>query len=562
MKLGRFALLALLLSVCWSLAAQDADLPLQHEAYQMVDRLDIKGLTGTTVHTDMKPYGRQAISSIFAATDTSGMSLRERNWFKLTRLAADDDYAATNDKKGILKYLFKNQRDFYHFESGNVRLYANVVGHVAGGVDQNDYNVGQNQTNLFNYRNTRGVQLRGSITKHIGFFTEVTENQIKQPHFVRESYAQLGVLNGQNFVKEFDGGTPNTGFDFFNARGYITYSPVKQFRLKFGKDKLFLGNGYQSLLLSDNAAEHFFLNLNTRIWKLEYINHFAMMTDFIKGKPDSYGTYPKKYAVFHQLNYKPWKQFSVGLFESVVYSPRLPSGHRGFEIEYLNPIIFYRSVEQSLGSPDNSMLGLTWKLNALKHFQQYGQFLLDDLNFRQRANGSGYYGNKYGYQVGLKYIDAFKVMGLDLQMEYNWVRPFTYSHFNPAASYSHYGQALGYAYGSNAHDLNFIARYQPFARWSALAIFTTVLQGRDINSLNYGSDINRPYTTAVQQYNNVVGQGDPLKITQLYGRLSYRLLSLDAYADLEGRYRKENQNTSMSILGSLRINLPNQVMKY
>ncbi len=548
--------------LCWSLRAQDADLPLQHESYQMVDRLDIKGLTGGTVHTDMKPYSRQAVSTIFAATDTSAMSLRERNWFRLTRLAADDNFAATNDKKGILKYLFKNQRDFYHFESDNVRLYANVVGHVAGGVDQNDYTVGQNQTNLFNYRNTRGVQLRGSVTKHIGFFTEVTENQIKQPHFVRESYAQLGVLNGQNFVKEFDGGTPNTGFDYFNARGYITYSPVEQFRVKFGKDKVFLGNGYQSLLLSDNAAEHFFLNLNTRIWKLEYINHFAMMTDFIKGKPDSYGTYPKKYAVFHQLNYKPWKQLSVGLFESVVYSPRLPSGHRGFEIEYLNPLIFYRSVEQSLGSPDNSMLGLTWKLNALKHFQQYGQFLLDDLNFRQRANGSGYYGNKYGYQLGLKYIDAFKVMGLDLQMEYNWVRPFTYSHFNPAASYSHYGQALGYAYGANTHDLNLIARYQPFARWSALAIFTTVLQGRDLNGLNYGGDISRPYTTAVQQYNNFVGQGDPLKITQLYGRISYRLLSLDAYADLEGRYRKENQNTSMSIMGSLRINLPNQVMKY
>jgi hypothetical protein len=80
--------------------------------------------------------------------------------------------------------------------------------------------------------------------------------------------------------------------------------------------------------------------------------------------------------------------------------------------------------------------------------------------------------------------------------------------------------------------------------------------------LNWGGDIFKPYTTRVQDYNNVVGQGDPLKITQLYGRLSYRLLSLDAYADLEGRYRKENNNTSMSILGSLRINLPNQIQKY
>jgi hypothetical protein len=542
--------------------AQDADLPLQHEAYQFIDRLDIKGLTGDVVNTDMKPYGRQAIAATFAATDTSGMGLRERNWFRLTRLAADDDYAATVAGKGVLKYLFKNQRDFFHYENGNVRLYANVVGHISGGLDHHDYTLDQSTLNLFNYRNTRGVQLRGSITKSLGFFTEVTENQVKLPQFTRGNYNELGVFNGQNFVKIIDQGTPNTGFDFFSARGYITYSPAKQFRLKLGKDRMFLGNGYQSLFLSDNAADHFFLNLNTTIWKLEYINHFALLTDFIKGKPDGYGTYPKKYAVMHQLNYKPWKQLSIGLFESVVYSPKLPGGQRGFELEYMNPIIFYRSVEQSLGSPDNSMLGFTWKLNALKHFQSYGQFLLDDLNFRNRANGTGYFGNKYGYQVGLKYIDAFRVMGLDLQAEYNRVRPFTYSHFNPSANYTHYGQYLGYSYGANAYDFNFIARYQPFARWSAMAVFTKALHGLDANGSNWGGDIFKPYTTATQQYNNFVGQGAQFNITQLYGRLSYRLLNLDAYADLEGRFRKENEFTSMSVMGSLRINLPNQTMKY
>jgi hypothetical protein len=558
----KLLLVALFATLSSLVHAQDADLPLQHEGYQMIDRLDIKGLTGNTVHTDIKPYGRQAVSQIFAATDTSGMNERERSWFQLTRLAVDDDYAATVEKKGFLKYLFTNQRDFYHYENDKVRLYANVVGHISGGMDQHNYTVDQSKINLFNYRNTRGVQLRGSISNRLGFFTEVTENQVKLPQFTRENYNELGVFNGQNFVKVFDGGTPSTGFDYFNARGYITYSPVKQFRLKFGRDRMFLGNGYQSLLLSDNATEHFFLNLNTKIWKLEYMNHFAVMTDFIRNKPDSYGTFPKKYAVFHQLNYKPWRQVSIGLFESVMYSSRLPGGQRGFELEYLNPIIFYRSVEQALGSPDNSMLGLTWKVNALKHFQQYGQFLLDDLHFRNRANGAGYYGDKYGYQVGLKYVDAFKVMGLDLQVEYNWMRPFTYSHYNPAANYTHYGQYLGYSYGANAKDMSLIVRYQPFARWSGLLIVSSALKGYDFNGNNMGGNIARPYTTYFQEYNNFVGQGTPVTRQQLYGRLSYRLLHLDAYADLEGRYRKENNNTSMSILGSLRINLPNQVMKY
>ncbi|MFM2376841.1 MAG: hypothetical protein RLZZ165_1938 [Bacteroidota bacterium] len=545
------------------LAAQDADLPMQHEAYHYIDRLDIQGLTGETVHTNAKPYSRKRISEVFASTDTSTMSIRDRDWFRLTRIAADDDFANTIQGKGVLKHLFMNQRDLFSYTSDKVRLYGNIIAHFSGGVDRSDFNPTLlSRVNLLNYRNSRGVQLRGSISDRLGFLTEITENQIKAPQFIRNNYSESGVLFGQNFVKVFDADTKNPGFDFFSARGYVTYSPGKQFRLKLGKDRAFWGNGYQSLLLSDQATDHFFLNLNTKIWKLEYINHFALMTDFIRGKPDGYGTFPKKYAALHELNYHPLRQFSVGLFESVVYSPKLPGISRGFELEYMNPIIFYRSVEQSLGSPDNSMLGLHWKLNALKRFQHYGQFLLDDLNFRNRANGSGYVGNKFGYQLGLKYINAFWIRSLDMQVEYNWVRPYTYSHFNPTASYSHYGQPLAYAYGANAHDLNLILRYQPFARWSALVVFSSALKGRDIGGINYGGDISKPYTTSFQSYNNTVGQGDPLKITQLYGRISHRLLHLDAYVDLEGRFRKENHNTSMNIMGSLRINLPNELVKY
>ena len=51
-----------------------------------------------------------------------------------------------------------------------------------------------------------------------------------------------------------------------------------------------------------------------------------------------------------------------------------------FEWHYLIPIIFYRSIEQSLGSADNSVIGLDFKANFLRHFQLYGQFVLDEFN--------------------------------------------------------------------------------------------------------------------------------------------------------------------------------------
>jgi hypothetical protein len=556
-----FGFVALLTS--YLLPAQDADLPLNHEAYHYIDRLDITGALGETVHTDYKPYSRAAVSEIFSKASTEGYSDRDQAWFDLMRIAADDDYADEQKSKGVLKKLYRNGRDFFSFHKEKARLYINPIGILGVGGDQQDYTTGLNGDEfLLNYRNTRGVRVRGTAFKRLGFFTEFTENQWKTPVFIRNQQATTGVLDGENFVKVFDAPTGNPGFDYFNARGYITYAPAKELRLKFGKDRAFLGNGYQSLLLSDHATDYFFLNIQARIWKLEYVSHFTQMTDFIRGKPDSYGVYPRKYAVFHMLSYKPWHWLSVGAFESVVYSPTLPGGQRGFELEYMNPIIFYRSVEQSLGSPDNAMLGLNWKANLLQRFQVYGQIMLDDFNFRNRDLGTGYWGNKYGWQVGMKYINAFWVPRLDLQLEYNRIRPYTYQHFNPTANYAHYGQPLAHAMGANLYDVNLILRYQPFPRWSGQLLFTRLTKGLDIDGENYGGDISIPYTLRVQDFNNVPGQGDQLNITNIQGRISYRLLRLDAYADLEARYRKENQFTSMSVMGSLRFNMPNRPVRY
>lgn len=538
---------------------QSADLPLNHSVYHYVDRIDIKGLTGETIHTDFKPYSRTYLSEIFEKTRTDGFSARDLEWFELVRNIADDNYPTTQSREGIWNHLYPNQRDLFVVKKEDFRVYVNPFLFLSAGQDiTSAVNTPSNST----YRNTRGLRIRGDLFGKVGFFTEVSENQVKYPNFIDNYYDELGVLWGESFVKEFDLNTPNPGYDYFNARGYITYSPVKQLRIKLGKDRAFWGNGYQSLLLSDQATDYFFLNLTTRIWKLEYVNTFALMTDFVANKPDSYGTYPRKYSAFHQLNYKPNNWLSIGLFESVVYTPNLPSGRRGFEVEYLNPIIFYRSVEQSLGSPDNSTMGLSWKANFLQRFQFYGQLVLDDFNFRIRDQGTGYVGNKYGYQAGLKYIDAFWIPRLDLQLEYNRIRPYTYSHFNPSGNYAHYGQYLAHAQGSNLYDFNFIARYQPFPRWSGYLAFTSLLKGQDTNGANLGGDIFQPYTTAPNDFNNTVGQGSAFQMRMLQGRISYQLLRLHAFLEIEGNYRTEGGVNSLGIMGAFRFNIAPTPIKF
>src|SRR6185369_5123142 len=110
----------------------------------------------------------------------------------------------------------------------------------------------------------------------------------------------------------------------------------------------------------------------------------------------------KKYAAMHHLDVNIGKSLNIGLFEAIIFGRE-----NHFEFGYLNPIIFYRSLEQQNGSYDNAVAGLDFKANVAKKFQFYGQFILDEFNLEETKKGDGWWGNKYGFQLGAKYIDAF-----------------------------------------------------------------------------------------------------------------------------------------------------------
>ncbi len=546
----------------FSLHAQDTDILLNHDLHHYIDRLDIKQLTGKPIATGFKPFRRDMLTEVFENTDTTAFGAVERIWHHRMRIIADDQYAAQQSAKGIWNTFYTNGRDLFQTESENenFELYINPAFHTTVGVDLNTFSSTDREA-LTIYNNVRGLSIRGTVFNKIGFYTDVMDNVIRIPQFMFDRYQDSRRFPGEPFVKRFTS-TPN-GLDFFSARGYLTFSPVPQIRIKAGKDRAFWGNGFQSLLLSDHASDYLFINIQSQIWKFVYVNHFTQMLDYIPGKADDEGTYPRKYAVFHQLSYFPLDNLSFSVFESIVYTPYLPNGKRGFEVQYLNPVIFYRSVEQSLGSPDNSFIGFAGKWNFLKHYQLYGQFVIDDLNISRRNDGDNYWGNKYGFQAGIKYIDAFNIPTLDFMAEYNRVRPYTYQHFNIAANYSNFDESLGHASGANLENFQISLRYHPLPAWNVELSFNHLKQGLDTDGINYGSDINRSYAVdRAGDFDQMVAQGDLLTIDQVYGRLTYQIWNTDMYAEVQGRYRQENDRKSASIMAGLRLNIPNRVVKY
>jgi hypothetical protein len=72
------------------------------------------------------------------------------------------------------------------------------------------------------------------------------------------------------------------------------------------------------------------------------------------------------------------KNLTLGIWENVIFDRQDSLENDRFEVDYFNPLIFYRAVEHGLNSSDNVLLGMDWKWNFLSRFSFYGQFVLDE----------------------------------------------------------------------------------------------------------------------------------------------------------------------------------------
>ena len=502
----RFSLFALLvLAAPLAARAQDATVPLDGDTYRLIDRYAIRyGAAVPSLHTSLKPYGRTQVAQLaeaiaggdtttrFTATDRFNLRwLRRDNW-NASRHPAEvrDGYV-----KGV---FYQRPADLYSVQTPDsaFTLRVNPVLYVGYGSGTSSGTLG---TNI----NTRGIQLEGTIDKRLGFYTFLADNQIFAPDYVDARIRRDGVVPNEAFWKPFRAsGSTAGGYDFFSARGYLNYAATRHISVQLGHDRVFVGNGYRSLILSDFAPPMFFLKLNTQVWKFRYQNLFTELTANYGRANQVFG---KKYMAQHHLSFAVTPRLSVGLSEMIIFGKRTG----GFELQYLNPVIFYRSIEQSVGSRDNSLVGADVKWNVVDRVQLYGQLLLDEFLLKEIQARKGWWANKQAVQVGAKYVDVAGISNLDLQAEFNFIRPFTYQHQDSLTNYQHYQQPLAHPIGANLWEVVGVVRYQPNPlprlTLTGKAIYTHF--GTDVGTRNNGTNVLLSYNTRNGDYGHEVGQG-------------------------------------------------------
>jgi hypothetical protein len=555
-------LLFLTLSICLSInyfsKAQSAFAPLNQDYYHLIDRYEIKrGKFSEGFHTTVKPYTRKGIVSLVDSVwaDTS-IHLSQQDKFNLEYLQDDSWEWRSNDsiflsaRKALWNTFYHQKADAYSSKNEDFDIHINpVVNFEIGSVE------GKNQTTTT--LNTRGIEIRGMINRKVSFYTFLTDNISLIPDYVKEFVdkynqneqriaARLPGMPGEGLTKEYR--QDNLSTDFFSARAYITFQATKNIQLQFGHDKNVIGNGFRSMILSDNAAPYLFLKINTQIGRFQYQNLFTQLV-YTGFKPNDQ-IFPRKYMTMHHLSMNLTKNLNIGFTESIIFQRDSTTGS-AFDLNYLNPVIFYRFIESFQGSADNAFVGIDFKWNFAKKFSLYGQFMLDEFNSKNIFKNNGYWANKYGVQAGFKYINVLGIDNLDYQTEWNYARPYTYSHYDDA-NYSHYNQALAHPLGANFEEWSHIIRWQPLKKLqlTGRVIYANLGEDRTVIE-NWGQDILKDYDSRSRkvlyddQFGNYTGQGRSTVTTILDFKASYQIMH---NLFIEGHYLNRKYDSAVDKL--------------
>ncbi|WP_037373849.1 hypothetical protein [Salinimicrobium xinjiangense] len=464
-------------------ASSDINIPLSHELYSRFEA-EVNRV-GTNFHSASKPFLYSEVQPYYDfEAEIQSLQKPAESWI---------------GRKIWNEHLFKFQTEDYWFT-------VDFALDLQVGKDfDSDLDV--------TYNNTRAAIFQGGLGKNLNFYSVVYESQGRFADYfnhyaesIRPGSEGRAIIPGRGIAKAFMG----QAYDYPVAEGYLSYSPGKYFNLQFGHGKNFIGDGYRSLLLSDVAAPYPFFKLNTTFWKVKYTNTWMSLRD-VRPEVTGEGSYRTKFMANHYLSYNVTKKLNIGFFESVLWEN---DNDRGFDLNYLNPVIFYRAIEFSTGAQSgNAIIGLTGKYKWNDHFITYGQWLIDEFSSTDVFDGEGSWKNKHGFQLGTKYFNAFNINDLYLQLEYNQVRPYTYSHNTITLNYGHTNQSMAHLWGANFRELIGIARYNTGRYYGHVKAiygergFDYFEDGDYYGGNIYRSEEDRPLETGVR-----IGQGNTTNV--------------------------------------------------
>ncbi len=273
-----------------------------------------------------------------------------------------------------------------------------------------------------------GVQLRGTLGNHVGFSARVTNGSIAGDSLVAARDPRI-LCNGSFGVTGF-------GRDISFGDGHLR-ADFDNVSFEIGRERMQLGAGLDASLFvgSHLPCNYDYLRFNAHLGRFTFTHlHASLLVDAagttLQGP---FSDIPAKFLAAHLLSFGPFAGMRWSIGESVIYHGR------GFEIGYLNPLVFMKTQEQYLRDRDNANLYLAMTAAPAHGLLLEGEMLVDDLRFSQI--GEGFWNNKTAWRVAAR-TTALVAPWLDASVSYTRLEPYVFTHFNRLNNYTHAGMLI------------------------------------------------------------------------------------------------------------------------
>lgn len=448
---------------------QMENLPVSNQLYEFLDRMGVKGILPLYSNA-MIPLSRAEIAGYLQTIDARRSELSDAEIGFLRKfqrelaheLGSGTEGATSLFSDGITSDLWSDKEKYlYAYADSDVTAYVEFLGSLEYRGSSGD-SYGSSHATLEQH----GGRIRGTIKEKLGYFLQATNGTLWGDRAFALSDPRLRAN-----VKFKDLNTPY--FDFTEA--YVR-ADLSWFNFEYGREYTLVGTGYSDrLLLSENAPAFDFLKLDAHYKSIRYeFLHASILSDsslfpglLVQEPPGS-----NKYMALHRLQMSLFDRLNIGASEMTVYQRFSP------EFAYLNPVIFFKSVEHSLHDRDNSFLSFDLEWFIRGGAKIYGTWLIDDIDFSKM--GTGWWGNEFAWQGGATAADVAGLPNLDATIEYTRIEPYVYSNRVAGNDYSHNNVGLGHHLAPNSDEWFVQLAYRPSAKLRAWATYRRERHGTNI----------------------------------------------------------------------------------
>ena len=292
---------------------------------------------------------------------------------------------------------------------------------------------GDDTSSLFT-RNTRGIEAFGKLGGHIAYYTSFYENQGGFFAYEKEYIEKYDVIPGQGHGKEFK----ETQLDWAWVTGQIYVYANRNLEFVLGHGKNFIGHGYRSIILSDQAFNYPYVRSQVTLFdrKLFFNSIWAQTQSWNHDSDFVSNNHTFHNAVYNVLGWNP----------QVL---------RGVNLSLIHGIAWKKSQK-------SNFLAADLRVSPFRELNIYAQTRYDKDNNPDK---------KFGYQAGFEIFDVFElskiyyfrnVLKWHIQAEYN-SNPLT--GLNPLqdqCSFSHYSEPLQFSLDKETLFISDLTIYNRF----------------------------------------------------------------------------------------------------